>query len=70
MWKVSKVESVLPGEGAFGFNITNDWGKPLVSFAYETRARKPKRLRRKFGWLWSGRLMCTPMVSGAVRGAR
>lgn len=36
-WKVDRVEAVLPRGEAYGFNITNDWGKPLISFAYETK---------------------------------
>ncbi len=38
-WKVSQVQSMLPPRAgqAYGFNITNDWGKPLVAFSYETQ---------------------------------
>jgi hypothetical protein len=38
--KVDSVEYLLPGaDPPYGFNITNDWGKPLVSFVYATRAQ-------------------------------
>jgi hypothetical protein len=40
MWKLGEVApvSVLGVDGyPYGFNITNDWGKPLVLFAYATR---------------------------------
>jgi len=37
---VDRVEYLLPGaDQPYGFNITNDWGKPLVSFVYATRAQ-------------------------------
>jgi hypothetical protein len=40
MWKVGDVARVdvrgREAESTYGFNITNDWGKPLVSFAYAT----------------------------------
>ena len=41
MWKVGVVEPVrvLGAEGyPYGFNVTTDDGKPLVSFAYASRA--------------------------------
>jgi hypothetical protein len=40
MWKIGDVQpvSVLGVDGyPYGFNITNDRGKPLVLFAYTTR---------------------------------
>jgi hypothetical protein len=41
MWKVGEVARVdvrgREAESTFGFDITNSWGKPLVSFAYATR---------------------------------
>ena len=40
MWKIGDVQpvSVLGVDGyPYGFNITNDAGKPVVSFAYTTR---------------------------------
>jgi hypothetical protein len=40
IWKVDRVEHLLPGEAPpYGFNITNDWGKPLVLFVYATRSQ-------------------------------
>jgi hypothetical protein len=41
MWKVGAVEPVrvLGAEGyLYGFDVTTDGGKPLVSFAYASRA--------------------------------
>jgi hypothetical protein len=35
MWKVGNVMSVNVADGAFGFNLTTDRGKPLVLFSYE-----------------------------------
>jgi hypothetical protein len=40
MWKVGQVMSVeleRYGDDGYGFNVTTDWGKPLVLFAYETQ---------------------------------
>jgi hypothetical protein len=40
MWKVSDVLSVeleRYGPAGYGFNVTTDWGKPLVTFGYETQ---------------------------------
>jgi hypothetical protein len=40
MWKVSDVISVeleRYGRDGYGFNVTTDWGKPLVTFGYETQ---------------------------------
>jgi hypothetical protein len=34
MWKIGTVASVTEG---WGFNITDERGRPLVAFAYETR---------------------------------
>jgi hypothetical protein len=34
--KTDRVEKLGPGCG-YGFNINNDWGKPLVLFAYDTK---------------------------------
>ena len=42
MWKVGDVEPVhvLGAEGyPYGFNVTTDDGKPVVSFAYASRAQ-------------------------------
>ena len=41
MWKVGDVEPVrvMGAEGdPYGFNVTTEGGKPLVSFAYASRA--------------------------------
>ena len=41
MWKVSDVEPVrvMGAEGyPYGFNVTTEDGKPVVSFAYASRA--------------------------------
>jgi hypothetical protein len=41
MWKVGDVEPVrvMGAEGdPYGFNVTTEGGKPLVSFAYAARA--------------------------------
>ena len=36
MWKVSDVMEVsIPSGVGYGFNVTTEPGKPLVSFAYE-----------------------------------
>ena len=38
MWKVSDVMEVsIPSGVGYGFNITTEERKPLVSFAYETQ---------------------------------
>jgi hypothetical protein len=38
MWKVSDVMEVsIPSGVGYGFNVTTEQGKPLVSFAYETQ---------------------------------
>jgi hypothetical protein len=47
MWKVGDVESVsvLGVDGhPYGFNVTTEDDKPLVSFAYMTRDRAVGRL--------------------------
>jgi hypothetical protein len=49
MWKVGDVESVsvLGVDGhPYGFNVTTEDDKPLVSFAYMTRDRAVGRLSR------------------------
>ena len=41
MWKVGEVElvRVMGAEGyPYGFNVTTEDGKPIVSFAYASRA--------------------------------
>jgi hypothetical protein len=41
MWKVGDVEPVrvMGAEGyPYGFNVTTEYGKPIVSFAYASRA--------------------------------
>jgi hypothetical protein len=38
MWKVSDVMEVsIPSGVGYGFNVTTEGGKPLMSFAYETQ---------------------------------
>jgi hypothetical protein len=48
MWKISDVQpvSVLGVDGyPYGFDLTDDSGRPLVSFAYTTREAAAEEVR-------------------------
>jgi hypothetical protein len=57
MWKVDRVEYLLPGaDPPYGFNITNDWGKPLVSFCLRHKgASRSSRSENSIGYCGSAR---------------
>ena len=66
MWKVGEVQPVrvLGVDGyPYGFNITNESGRTLVSFSYSTRARSGRSRRTRSGSnRGSGRGSSTPAV--------